>query len=221
MKLGPYELDQIYTGDARELAKAIPDESVDLILCDPVYWNIGDYEWLARFAEHALFNGGNVIAQAGSGYRYDAETAMRQTGLIPFPLLAEVYDFAKGGYFYKYGVVVGWKPHIWFAKGSRRNGQPMFDRVYSDRCDKQWHLWGDSSYFFGMCVMRLTEQHGIVLDPFTGGGTVPAVCKMLGRHYLAFEIDPDTAERARQRVANTQPPLFVPQLEQLELEAMA
>jgi galactokinase/mevalonate kinase-like predicted kinase len=24
---------------------------------------------------------------------------------------------------------------------------------------------------------------------------------MLGRHYLAFEVDPDTAERARQRVA--------------------
>ena len=38
MKLGPYLLgpndtpeNGIYTGDARELAKAIPDESVDLI----------------------------------------------------------------------------------------------------------------------------------------------------------------------------------------------
>jgi len=46
-----------------------------------------------------------------------------------------------------------------------------------------------------------------VLDPMVGGGTVPAVCKMLNRRYLAFEIDPDTAELARQRVAQTQPPL--------------
>ena len=47
----------------------------------------------------------------------------------------------------------------------------------------------------------------IVADFFTGGGTVPAVCKMLNRHYLAFEIDPDTADLARERVRQTQPPL--------------
>ena len=35
--LGPYDLNTIITGDARELAKAIPDESVDLIFTDPVY----------------------------------------------------------------------------------------------------------------------------------------------------------------------------------------
>jgi DNA modification methylase len=35
--LGPYELNTIMTGDARELAKAIPDESVDLLVEDPPY----------------------------------------------------------------------------------------------------------------------------------------------------------------------------------------
>ena len=45
--IGPYELDRIITGDARELAKAIPDESVDLIFTDPVYDRIDDYRWLA------------------------------------------------------------------------------------------------------------------------------------------------------------------------------
>ena len=57
----------------------------------------------------------------------------------------------------------------------------------------------------------------IVFDPFTGGGTVPAVCKMLGRRYLAFEIDPEVAQRARDRVRDTQPPLFVPEPEQMGL----
>ena len=37
MKLGPYELDTIVTGDARELAAALPDESVDLVLTDPPF----------------------------------------------------------------------------------------------------------------------------------------------------------------------------------------
>ena len=54
-------------------------------------------------------------------------------------------------------------------------------------------------------------------DFFTGGGTVPAVCKMLGRNYIAFEIDADTAALARERVANTQLPLFIPEPQQLEL----
>ena len=47
--LGPNDENQgIYTGDARELAEAIPDESVDLIFTDPVYDRIDDYRWLAE-----------------------------------------------------------------------------------------------------------------------------------------------------------------------------
>ena len=57
----------------------------------------------------------------------------------------------------------------------------------------------------------------IMLDFFTGEATVPAVCKMLGRRWLAFEIDPDTAERARERVRMTQPPLFTLEPEQMKM----
>jgi len=64
-----------------------------------------------------------------------------------------------------------------------------------------------------------TMPDSIVLDMFTGSGSLPAVCKQLGRQYLAFEIDPDTCDIARQRVRDTQPPLFVlePESEQLTL----
>lgn len=68
------------------------------------------------------------------------------------------------------------------------------------------------SWLNGFCPVN-----GICLDFFVGFGTVPAVCKMLGRNYLAFEIDPATADAARERVLLTQPPLFVPQPEQMEL----
>jgi hypothetical protein len=40
---------------------------------------------------------------------------------------------------------------------------------------------------------------------------------MLQRNYIAFEIDPDTAEMARERVLNTQPPLPLNYADQLEL----
>jgi len=45
---------QIVTGDARELAKAIPDESIDLVFTDPVYDRIDDYRWLAETAARVL-----------------------------------------------------------------------------------------------------------------------------------------------------------------------
>jgi len=47
----------------------------------------------------------------------------------------------------------------------------------------------------------------IVFDPCVGSATTAKACKMLGRRYLAFEIDPDVAETARQRMRETQPPL--------------
>jgi DNA modification methylase len=56
-----------------------------------------------------------------------------------------------------------------------------------------------------------------VFDPFTGGGTVPAVCKMLNRQYLAFEINSKTAELARERVRITQPPLPIEYPEQVPM----
>jgi hypothetical protein len=40
---------------------------------------------------------------------------------------------------------------------------------------------------------------------------------MLDRRYLAFEIDPETADIARQRVRETQPPLFTPEPQQEEM----
>ena len=77
------------------------------------------------------------------------------------------------------------------------------------------HIWSKNP---SATISWLQQIHFLMcFDPFTGGGTVPAVCKMLGRNYLAFEIDPDTAELARQRVEMTQPPLFVMQPQQLEL----
>jgi len=62
-----------------------------------------------------------------------------------------------------------------------------------------------------MRIIEATSNEGdLVLDPMCGSGTTALVASRLSRNYLAFEIDPDTAELARERVLNTQPPLFAP-----------
>jgi hypothetical protein len=222
--LGPFHLgpnrtltNGIYWGDAKKHAQYIPDNSIDLIFTDPVYWQIEDYRWLAELGARVLKPGGMVIAQVGSAYRFEAEAAMRQSSLKPLPLLAEVYPAASYPLHGYYKVFRGWKPYLWFSKGMRKGGY-IFDRVYGKGSDKKQHKWGDSNKAMLDWIGRLTDKVGIILDPFTGGGTVPAVCKQLDRRYLAFEIDHATITTARDRVRNTQPPLFVVEPEQLKMD---
>jgi DNA modification methylase len=50
-------------------------------------------------------------------------------------------------------------------------------------------------------INRLTQPGDLVVEPFCGGGTIPAACKSTGRRWLASEIDKTTAIIARKRLA--------------------
>ena len=211
--LGPYELDTIVTGDARELAAALPSGSVDLIFTDPVYWQIDDYAWLAEMAAGALKPGGNILAYAGHVQQIECAAAMLPF-LTPRPMLT---TWMSPPYPRLFGLRmhVNYSFVLWFSKGK---GVPerwvVSELGQAYQAKNTGHVWGKNFGAVAYYVEKFTNPGGVVVDPFCGGGTVPAVCKMLGRHYLAFEIDPATAERARERVHNTQPPLFIPALEQ-------
>ena len=93
-QLGPFDLDSIVTGDARALAAELPDACVDLILCDPVYWNIEDYRWLGHLAERVLVPGGALLARVGEAFYLDAQAAIREAAeLVHLPPIIEVYYF--------------------------------------------------------------------------------------------------------------------------------
>lgn len=200
----------VVTGDSRELAKRIPDNSVSVCFCDPVYERIEDYEWLARECERVLVPGGNLVAQCGNLRRYESEVAMRRSNLAYVDLLAEVYPYALCP-LYPRRIQVGWKPYLWFSKGPRL-GEWVMNRVnvggksYAET-SKAIHPWGDSEQFAGGLLEKLCPPGAVIWDPFTGSGTVPVVAKRLGLAFIAFEIVPEAAERARQRVAGTLRPV--------------
>ena len=215
LTLGPYPLGPndesqgIYTGDARELAKAIPDESVDLIFTDPIYQNIDDYRWLAETAARVLKPDSACLVLCGIGWLratlqaldtflgYRWQFAFMQFGS---PTLKSKRFFHKG--FNK------WHTCLWYEKGISCPIEHITDTIISTHPGtSNNHRWMKAPHSYLHWLQRFTIHGAIVIDPFTGGGTVPAVCKILGRSWLAFEIDPDIAESARQRVAQTQPPL--------------
>lgn len=222
-RLGPYLLgpnddknNGIYTGDARELAEAIPDESVDLIFTDPVYWEITDYEWLAKLGAHALKDRGDLIVYLA--HYHLAEILKVMTEHLTYRWLLVEKKVAGGARIWTYDLICNYIPLLWLTKGKPRDGKRIDFRWHIPEGAEVNHTWSKGAANVIYWLQRFGQEGDIVLDSFCGGGAILAACKMLGRRYLAFEIDPDTAERARERVRNTQPPLFVPEAEQLALE---
>jgi hypothetical protein len=221
--LGPYLLgpndtpeNGIYTGDARELAKAIPDESVDLIFTDPVYDRIDDYRWLAE-------TGARVLRQDRACLVWHAQKQIGDVLVTVKPHLRFVWQIALyrpalntfgGG-----GMFSCWHSLLLLGRGTPRARKHTRDYLIDGNPARihGHHKWHKQSGPYRYYTEAFSELGMLIFDPFTGGGTVPAVCKMLGRRYLAFEIDPDVAQMARERVRQTQPPLFVPHPTQQEL----
>lgn len=51
-------------------------------------------------------------------------------------------------------------------------------------------------------VLASSSRGDLVLDPFSGVGTCPVVCKKTGRDFLAFELQSEFAELAECRLSN-------------------
>lgn len=211
--LGPNNGNQgIYIGDAFQLGEMVPDNSVSLILCDPVYWDMSHYEWLDRFGARVLVPGGNLVAQCGNMYARRAEKRFRRLN----PVITINEYTGQGSKLGAIKVVSAVKPHLWFSKGEKRIGGWLMNWFKSPGKSKTWHMWGDHPAMFQQLILRLSDG-GIVVDPFTGGGTVPAAAKGVGVPWLAFEKDAITARVARLRVACAPEPLTGMEYSQLEL----
>jgi len=207
---------QIVTGDARELAKRIPDESIDFAFADPPYWVGFDYGertdkqmdyidpyWLVgeltRIAGIACVTPGisNIWEYPSADWVicWNKPASSGRSALAGFNTWEPVLVYGKPA-----GRV--WQDSVVAAGGREDDGA-------FNKCPKPLRLmlW---------LIENFSEDGGVVFDPVAGSGTTAKAAKILSRNYIAFEIDPATADLARERVLNTQPPLFVPEPEQLE-----
>jgi site-specific DNA-methyltransferase (adenine-specific) len=60
------------------------------------------------------------------------------------------------------------------------------------------------------CIRAGSPPRGIVLDPFSGAGTVAAVARRLGRDFLGIELNPRYVMLAQKRLRGTPLGLFAP-----------
>ncbi len=70
---------------------------------------------------------------------------------------------------------------------------------------KGWHGCQMPEQVLGRIIRACSNPGDLVLDPFSGSGTTLAVARKLERRYLGFELSPEYAGRARQRLDAIQP----------------
>lgn len=178
-----------------------------------MYDRIEDYEWLAESAVRVLKpDRACLVWQA---VKWMPQTLMTMGCNLNYKWTFIWYQSNRRGHA-DFGYPL-YTPLFWYEKGKSQVRYPVQDIKAIPFSGNNNHLWQKQHQIIVGYLDAFTFLDSIILDPFTGGGTVPAVCKMLSRNYLAFEIDPETADLARERVRLTQPPLPIEMPEQLEL----
>lgn len=93
-----------------------------------------------------------------------------------------------------------------FSKGSRRL-EPRIPGSRPDISSVEFIEWSKSVWDVPMpheitrrLIKIYTYPGDIILDPFTGTGTVAAVASALGRHYIGYEEDEEACHKARAMV---------------------
>lgn len=192
----------IIVGDFREKSIEIADDSTELVFIDPPYdrESLSLYEDSARIAARILKPGGSLIAYCGH-YLLPEILPMMQRHLRYWWLNACVHDGGNMARMNSYGVVVGWKPMVWFTKGARGDRQTFVSDIVSGGREKSHHEWQQSEAEALYYIEKLTSPGGLVVDFFAGGGTTCVAAQRLGRPWIAFEINPATAKRADERLA--------------------
>ena len=125
---------------------------------------------------------------------------------------------AGSSWIWVYSISSEVKPLLWCIKNPDLDIHRIDHQFAIPEGKSRNHHWHKGTAKISRWLGHYSRVGAFMLDPFCGGGSMPAACKMLGRRWLAFEIDPDVAERARERVRMTQPPLPGLVVEQTEME---
>lgn len=203
----------------------LPDNSVDMIFTDPPYLRqyLPCYGHLARESIRVLKPGGFVLAMCGGMYINQIFRMFDDAGLTFYwKYEIELTDFSAGVVWKHFSqkaampVIVRAKSIIAYSKGDAVSQTGTMGFLKGNGGDKSYHIWGQdvaSARYFIDCF---TAPGDIVLDPFIGGGTTAVACELIGRQWIAFDIDPAAIEITRNRINGTAFPVRLPLLELIE-----
>lgn len=193
---------RVIVGDFREQGSIIPDGSVSLVFTDPPYDRKASdmLPALGEFAATKLADGGSLICYVGQTQIPAALDALREH-LRYWWTIACVHA-GRATVMREYGIKAGWKAVLWFVKETRGDKTTMVSDVMSGGEEKSHHEWQQSESEAMYWIEKLCPTDGIVCDPFLGGGTTAVAAEAVGRRWIGFEVNEESAAIARNRLAS-------------------
>lgn len=179
----------------------LPGESIDMIFTDPPYHDeyVHLFDRLGQVGAHVLKPGGYLMAYCGKMFLPEVMAAL--SNHLEYVWTYCVFQPDGNQKINKHHLFEAWRPIVCFKKPgqtSRRDWQP--DAIRGTR-DKRYHEWQQQIEPPIKYIAAYTEPGALVLDPFVGGGTTPAACKELNRHYVAFDVDPEAVSISIRRLS--------------------
>jgi len=185
-------MNEVTTGNAREIIKGLPDGSIDLILTDPIYSNLDDYYWLYTECRRLLKPTGNVLAFVNAKW-YAVVSRIVMSDLPPLACVQTSGASPMNG-----RIIAKTYYLLWFGSGKLKGYMPDgYIGTSWSAANKHNFKWTKNPKYLRTTLAAFTEPFDVVLDMFCGGGSVLAACKEMERNYIGVEMDQDTAEKAR------------------------
>jgi site-specific DNA-methyltransferase (adenine-specific) len=92
----------------------------------------------------------------------------------------------------------------WLEQGYNPKDVWAVSRLHRIHAEREDHPTQKPLEIIARMVRASCPPGGTVLDPFAGSGTTAAACQLHGRHYVAFELNPDYCAIIQQRLERLQ-----------------
>ena len=202
----PYYADDwvtLYHGDALAVAQDLPDHSFSAIVTDPPYIreSIYYYAWLAEIAHRLLQPNGVLLIYAGAHWKANVMAIFSGTDDLNYYWDYILLHGGSSPIMWNRRILSRYKSLLAYTK-TPHNHKARFQTLstYTATRDKRYHQWGQHMNEINYYLQAHTEPEAMILDPFTGGGTIPATAKMVRRKCVAIDQDQDAVITTAQRV---------------------
>jgi DNA modification methylase len=192
---------QVIQGDCIDVMRGIPEHKVDLIVTDPPYAKEYEHYYgeMAYEAKRLLRVGGSLVTLCGHHQLHrilpDMAKHLKYRWIIKFD--------QPGSYAHlSMGILVSWKPMVWFVNEKLSPRRCITDSVISKKKEKSsGHPWQQSIIYASWAIERLTDEGQVVLDPFCGSGTGGVACVLTNRNFIGIDISEEYCNLSRKRIS--------------------
>jgi len=200
-------LEGFYHGDFRAVMDELADESVDMIVADPVYDHLRYYQVLLHRAWMKLKPDSAVLMFTST----QNEAIIRHEAELLVPVLKYTYTLnyvvrAKPSKLRGYNLYTWRTPVLWYRKGKGFPHRGIPDTYIDDHARPDGdHPWNKNVAVLQYWITAFTHPGDLVLDPFCGSGSVALACKHTGRRHISIDADEDAIAEAEARYEAVRP----------------